>query len=156
MNFPSVLANAFAFSLSFSVGFPFKLITGLLLVVWDFLPLILLTVFQSILLSLASSRSFVFFSPPGVLIVYSLLWRLLFLVGWQVFYVLGPGFFVLFICLFNLINQLICLDMKKSISLTLLLGHDLSKASLIIFSRTQDDFFILLKLLVERDVVQWL
>ena len=68
--FPSVLANAFAFSLSFSVDVPFELITGLLLVVWDFLPLILLNVFQSILLSLASSRSFVFFSPPGVLIVF--------------------------------------------------------------------------------------
>ena len=43
--FPNVLANAFSFSLLFSVDFPFELITGLLLVVWDFLPLILLNVF---------------------------------------------------------------------------------------------------------------
>ena len=134
--FPSVLANAFAFSLSFSVDFPFELITGLLLVVWDFLPRILLNVFQSILLSLASSRSFVFFRHQVSL---SFLTALAIIIFSWLASLLCTGFWVFcairLICLFNLISLLVSLDMKNSISLTLLLGHDLSNAALIIFAR---------------------
>ena len=133
---PSVLANAFAFSLSFSVDFPFELITGSLLVVCDFLQLILLNVVQRILLSLASSRSFVFFRHQVSLSFFTALATIIF--SWLASLLcIGSWVFcaIRLICLFNLITLIVSLDMKKSISLTLLLGHDLSNAALIIFAR---------------------
>ena len=109
--FPSVLANALAFSLSFSVDFPFELITQLLLVVWDFLPLILLNVFQSILLSLASSRSVVFFRHQVSLSFFTALATIIF--SWLASLLcIGSWVFcaIRLICLFNLISLLISLN----------------------------------------------